>query len=111
MTAEIAGEIFLSISESVRLTSSTRSTTWILSVEIDGSLECIKSTHLLAVLVDGKSIACSPGVPTFLTISSAKAAISLWMKNLSNEVQISDCGKSVSKNWKSIPWIACDHLT
>lgn len=87
MTAEIAGEIFFSISESVRLRSRTKSTTRIWSAEMDGSLESMKSTHLRAVLVDGNNIACSPGVPTFLMISSAKAAISLWMKNLGGTSQ------------------------
>jgi hypothetical protein len=49
----------------------------------------MKVAHLLAVLVDGNNIAWSPGLPRVLTMSSAKATMSLWMKKLGHETMVS----------------------
>ena len=42
----------------------------------------IKSRHCLATRALGNRMAAWPARPWFATISSAKAAIDLWMKNL-----------------------------
>jgi hypothetical protein len=89
ITADIEGGTFFNISESARLRSKTRSMTRIWPWGTDDSLECMKSTHLRAVLKDGKSIACSLGWPCFLTMSSANATMSLCKKKLGHATKVS----------------------
>lgn len=58
-------------------------------MELDGPFDEMKFAHRKAVLFDGNSIACSPGFPQVLTMSSANATMSLWMKKLSHDTMIS----------------------